>query len=216
MSSKGIDLIVERSIELYSAFQYILGDDGFYEDDRSIACIRLCLVCHEHGLSVLMLSGIGNSISAASLLRLQFEALVRALWFLYAAPNEDLEKFTGNLTLESLELTRKMPSINEMLKALDKAENFHAYGKVMLKDVREKLLSEMNSFVHAGIMSYKLQELGTPEVVVIKNIKHSNGISTMAAMALALISTDQSVVPVMSAVQPKFADCLPPLVTPTF
>lgn len=47
------------------------------------------------------LFGIGCPTTAMSVLRLQFEALTRAMWMLYAATDLAIQKLTAPLTVES-------------------------------------------------------------------------------------------------------------------
>ncbi|WP_339515071.1 DUF6988 family protein [Pseudomonas sp. RL_15y_Pfl2_60] len=214
MTTKAIEQLFKRSTELFDYFGQTLASESFYDDDRCVACETLCTISMQHGFSLLMLSHVGNNISAASLLRLQFESLIRALWVLYVASDTALSKLTGELSVEALKVANKLPSVSEMIKALSRAEGFPPSANEMIKDLQVGLMSEMNSFVHAGIMPFKLQQIGTPEIVTIKNMKHSNAISTMTAMTLAIINTDKNAAVVIRKMQPKFADCLPPLIWP--
>src|SRR5262245_4796956 len=56
--------------------------------------------------------------SAASLLRLQFETLVRAAWLLYAATPEQIAKLDVTLDSDSQRLAEKLPRLHEMLAAV--------------------------------------------------------------------------------------------------
>jgi type I restriction enzyme M protein len=45
-------------------------------------------------------------------------------------------------------------------------------------------------------------------------VRSSNGLYTMAGMLLAILSGDEALAKRMSKIQPRFADCLPPLIAP--
>lgn len=212
MSEHSIDRLLDRSLELYQDIGAILDDAGIYDLDKAEACHGMCRLSIEHGTSVLLLATHGNAISAASMVRLQFEALVRGMWLWYAATDHSVKKLLAPFSEDAVMAAKNLPSINDMLKALTKAEALPPIASTMLNELREKLLSELNSFVHAGIFPYALTEIGVPDSIVIKTIKHSNGIATMTGMMMANLSGDEKVTITMSKIQPKFADCLPELI----
>jgi len=45
-------------------------------------------------------------------------------------------------------------------------------------------------------------------------VRSSNGLDTMTGMLLAILSGDEAMAKRMSKIQPRFADCLPPLIAP--
>ncbi|MDT4858500.1 hypothetical protein FQZ97_929730 [compost metagenome] len=164
-----------------------------------------------------MLVAHGNGISAASLVRLQFEALVRGMWVWYAASDEAIEKLLAPVSTESLQKASDLPGVSVMLKALAKAEGIPQMAVEMLVDFKERLLNELHSLVHSGFLPYKLHELG--EIVEInsiitKTVRHSNGLVTMAGMMMALLSGEESVITPMTKIQHQFKDCLPELIAP--
>ncbi len=61
----------------------------------------MCSVAFEHAESTKILIASGNFTSATGLVRLQFEALVRAMWLLYAASDASVSKLMCELTHES-------------------------------------------------------------------------------------------------------------------
>ena len=214
MPDETLDTLIDKSLALYSAISDILGDIGIYDLDRAEACYRLCSLSFEHGSSVLLLAANGNDVSSASMIRLQFEALVRGMWAWYAATDLAVSKLLAPLTSEAVQAAKNLPSINKMLEAIGKSENTPPMAAVMLEDFREQLLGELNSFVHAGIFPIKLHEIGSTHAIIAKLIKNSNAMMTMAGMMLANLSGDEAVMIRMSKIQPKFSDCLPPLLPP--
>lgn len=56
---------------------------------------------------------------------------------------------------------------------------------------------------------------GYPVELLANVVRSSNGLYTMAGMLLAILSGDETLAKRMSKIQPRFADCLPPLVAPT-
>jgi len=207
--------LLHRSTDLHDAFHTILSETGIYDLDKAEASMRLCVLAMEHAQSILSLFGQGSNISAISLVRLQFEALVRAMWVWQCANESQLQKLTMALSPESLQAAKNLPGVHEMLRALEKSKTLHPNAKEMLLDIKEALMAEMNSFIHAGMMPYVLLKIGTPLVVVHKTLKNSNAISTMTAMLMSILTGDKDAVLAMSKIQPQFSDCLPPLLKPS-
>lgn len=61
----------------------------------------MCSIAFVHAESAKMLISGGNLTSATGLVRLQYEALVRAMWLLYAASDTAVSKLTSELTQEA-------------------------------------------------------------------------------------------------------------------
>ena len=57
----------------------------------------------EHAESVKKLISTGNLTSATGLVRLQYEALVRAMWLIYASSDVTVDKLMAELTNESVQ-----------------------------------------------------------------------------------------------------------------
>ena len=72
----------------------------------------------------------------------------------------------------------------------------------------------MNSFVHGGIHPLRRNADGFPVHLALQVLRNSNGLSTMTAMTMAILTGDEAITKPMSKVQPAFADCLPDLLKP--
>lgn len=57
--------------------------------------------------------------SAAALLRVQYESLVRAIWVLYVAMDSQAELMLAELTLETAKQASKIPMLSQMLEAIE-------------------------------------------------------------------------------------------------
>lgn len=209
MDEADIQSLIHESISLHSFFQQTLENADLLEDD--LPAITLSLLALSHGLSVLTLISNGMHPSAFSLIRLQFEALVRSMWALQCATEAQLDKLTAVPSLESLQAGRSLPGISEMLNALAKSQTVHPSAKEMLERFRETLMPELNSFIHSGMLPFQLLVSGVPPSLQAIGIKNSNAISSMTAMHLALISGDKNAIATISKSQSRFANCLPPL-----
>jgi len=123
---------------------------------RLSACRVLCSVAFEHAESAKMLIVAGNFTSAAGLLRLQYEALARAIWLLYAASDVAVEKISAELTQEPARKAEKMPmtrhnegesqSCNESSRIVFRLIESKAHNK-MVKSFVALLLTRTPGFV---------------------------------------------------------------------
>jgi len=144
-------------------------------------------------------------------LRLQHEALTRSVWLLYAATDAEVEKLTAPLTADTEKAANKTPMLAAMLTAIEgKAP---AAATLMLKQFKDVMAGALNSYVHGGIHALRRQAEGYPEPMLRQVITSSNGLLTMSAMMMAILSGDATISKQMSKVQPMFADCLPELIS---
>jgi hypothetical protein len=211
-SADGLDKILRRSDELLRAiFQRMEGAE-FDESLRGKAAFGMCSAAFEHGASLRFLITHGCATSGTALMRLQYEAVTRAMWLLYVAPDSAVEKMSAPLSLENEQAAKNLPSVNEMLDQIRKGvgTTVPAPASEMLDRFREVSWRSLNSFVHGGIHALRRQTDGYPVQLILDVIRSSNALSTMAGMTLALL-TDEATARSMAQVQPEFADCLPEL-----
>jgi len=87
--------------------------------------------------------------SVISLIRPQYEALVRATWAFHVASDSDLERLLAPLSLASQQAAKQLPGVQDMLKKL---ENSGPQGaSQLLGRAKENLYGGLNSYLHAGI-----------------------------------------------------------------
>lgn len=187
-------------------------EQGFYDDSpRDRVVSSLCNISFEHAHSLRLLIGEGNYTSAIALMRLQFEAATRAIWFHFAASESWVSKFDSPLTPENQDSTEKTPTLSEMIKGIqDKGPPGPGEMLIQFKKVSWKA---MNSFVHGGIHPLKRQNEGYPVQLIIQVIQNSNALMVMSGMVIALMSKDVRLTKGMTPIQLKFKDCLPPLLS---
>jgi hypothetical protein len=79
----------------------------------------MCDVSIEHAHSLQNLMNIGNCTSAMSMLRLQFDALTRAVWMLWGATDNKVERIMQELTVDTANAYNGLPSHVEMIRQID-------------------------------------------------------------------------------------------------
>lgn len=171
----------------------------------------MCGISYEHAESVKMLTASGNFTSSVGLMRLQYEAAVRAFWVAYAASDQFAEKLAASLSVETERKASKLPMVGEMLEKLESLAPKEAVG--MLNDFREHQWKPLNSFVHGGLHAIHRHSEGYPVVLLLDVVRSSNGLLMMTAMLLVILHGGGNQRGRMAAIQQEFADCLPPVGT---
>ena len=207
-----LEKMLLRSEELQVTLFQRLGEAKSSGSTRADAVFGMCCVAFEHASGLRILLAHGCATSAIALMRLQYEALARAMWLLYVAPDSAVEKISALLNLENEQAAKNMPSVTEMLGQIRKAVGTKVPPRAseMLDRFKEVTWRSLNSYVHAGIHVLRRQSDGFPVHLVLDVVRNSNALSTMAGMTLALL-TDEETASSMGRIQPEFADCLPEL-----
>jgi hypothetical protein len=209
---KSIADILQRSDALDATITRILNLEAYepaFDSARVDATISACGVSLEHGVALRILMATESVTSAISLLRLQYEALTRSFWLLYAATDANVAKVQEPLTPTSERAAKNLPGLAEMLSAL--AGKGPSGATEMLTSFRTVAGHALNSFVHGGIHPLQRHREGYPVPLLVDVIRNSNALVVMTGMMLANLSGDEDVSTSMSKIQPSFADCLPVL-----
>lgn len=208
-----LERMLHRSDELHEKLLSLLDDAEFDGSRRGEAAFGMCFVALEHGAALRALMALGLPNSAVSLMRLQFEALTRAMWLIYAASDQAIAKLQAPLTLESEQAAKNLPSAQEMIDQIGKrvGRGVPATAHQMLVRFKDVSWHAMNSFVHGGIHPLRRSAEGFPAHLALQVLRNGNGLTTMTGMALAILTGDEVITKPMSKIQPEFADCLPDL-----
>lgn len=215
-ASELLDRMFDKSDELLGALDAVFAGDefeGFDGSPRGVGALGMCSLALEHGHALRTLFAAGCPTSAASLMRLQYEAVARAMWLVYAASELDIAKLTAPLTVESEQAAKNLPGVNQMLADIEKrvgAEVPRAAHQ-MLARFRDVQLKALNSFVHNGIHSLRRHSDGFPLDIALQVVQSSNALATMAFMTMALLTGDRAIAARVTDIPPAFQECLPEL-----
>ena len=213
-----IELLLRRSDELDATIMRMLDLDRYpeYGDGakRMGLSVTAASLSIDHARALRSLTDDGFLSSAVPLLRLQFESTTRSAWLLFAASEGQVALAAAPLTVETDEAARKLPVAHEMIKQLRGASiAVPAAGApaVMLGRFEYMQRHALNSFVHVGVHALRRHQDGFPLKLVYQLIECSNGLVTIAAMLLALLTGDRVLAARMNRVHVGFEDCLTPL-----
>lgn len=204
-----ITTLLKRSIELESILLKFIKLEPRENVPRRESSRIMCSVCFEHAESVKMLIASGNFTSAIGLLRLQYEALTRAMWLFYAASDLDISKLTAELTADNAQKSKKTPMLGEMLTKLEGKAPKIALDQLL--EFREYSWKPLSSYIHGGIHVVQRHSKGYPVELLTQAIRASNGVLVMAGMLLVILSNDFSSMGSIPRIQKEFLDCLPEL-----
>ena len=200
-----MDKLLSRTNELTQTLATILSLPTYDNSPKIIASHTLCVVSFEHANSVSVLIALGNFTSALGILGMQYEALVKSIWALYAASENLIQKLQSELSNDTAKWADKLPTLNEMLDELnDKAPQAALSQLIEFRDYSWKPLS---SYIHGGIHALSRHRKGYPEQLLTQALKSSNGLLVMAGMMLVVLSGDKNQSGKVSIIQKQFADC---------
>lgn len=204
-----LEKLIHRSHELLLALNEFLALSTYDDSSRIISSRILCDFAFEHADSVRILVSVGNFTSGLAVLRMQYEALTKAIWILYAASDSSINKLSSELKPETANWADKVPLLSEMLEQLKGKAPPNAIDPLL--EFKENSWKPLSSYVHGGIHAINRNKKGYPAGLLVQEIKASNGLLLMTGMMLVVLSGDNRQMGRIPAIQQRFADCCPSL-----
>jgi hypothetical protein len=161
----------------------------------------------EHARSLKHLVAAGLYTSAAALLRVQYESLVRALWVLYVAKDGQVDLMLADLTQETAMQASKIPMLSQMLEEIE-VKAPHA-PVAHLKEFKHYSWRPLSSYVHGGIHAVNRHGRGFPPELVLTEVQLSNGLLGIAGNLLLILSGVPQEAGTMVGIYTEFQDCFP-------
>lgn len=162
---------------------------------------------HSHYHSQRVLIEVGTTPTVLALVRLQYESVVRSLWYAAGATDEWIERMKLENSKENGEPVLG-PPVDSMLNRL--AEVLPSHVSASLRVLKEASWKPMNSFVHGGVHAILtgLVDVYTPYhwIGVLKN---ANGLAIMNVQALVISCNDMNSRGLLAALQRRHKRCLP-------
>ncbi|SDR89489.1 hypothetical protein SAMN05216198_0706 [Halopseudomonas litoralis] len=207
-----IDQLLARSALLEDRLASFLSLPLFESTSRLRASRSLASLGFEHAQSVKYLVAAGLCTSAAALLRIQYESLVRALWTFYVATDEQTELILQELTEQSAKKASKIPMLSQMLVEIEEKAP-HA-PVAHLKEFKHYSWRPLSSFVHGGIHAVNRHGKGFPLELILMEVRHSNGLLGIAGNLLLILAGVPPEAGEMAGIYAEFKDCFPPVDPP--
>ena len=167
------------------------------------------LLSAEHGAAAFVLISGGLYAPGYTLLRTQFETLVRGIWLMHAAGDAWIEKLSQPLTSETADAAKDALMLAEMLKGLRASESAPPGLLDQLEACRDVIWKALNSYTHGGFHPLARFQTGYPRQLSYDVLRNSNAMLALASQLAAIVTGDpRNMVPVR-ALHTDFADCLP-------
>jgi len=165
-------------------------------------------LAHEHWHAVRALLAGGLLPSAMVVHRSQFEATARSIWLLYAASENDVAKLNANLSLESEQTAKNMPSVAAMLGDLEKRGPKEAHSALM--HFKTNSWKALTSYAHAGIHPLQRHSDGYPQKLLEDSLRNANGLAVIGFMQIAAIGGQPAMQREILGCADEHAVCMPP------
>ena len=167
-----------------------------------------CSLSLEHWTATLTLLEAGLLPSAVVVHRAQFEALLRSVWILYAATEEQLSKLSAQLTIETEQTAKNLPQTLDMMVAIRQKGPPQAYDA--LNRFKENSWKALNSYAHAGLHPIKRHAEGYPTELMTSVARNANGLAVMSAMQAVVLCGTQPLQRRILELAGQYPDCMPP------
>lgn len=139
----------------------------------------------EHHAAIVLLTKHSLYGSAAVLIRSQFEAHVRGIWFLFCASEEEIDLFKKD------KLKKSFGNLIEQIERID------TYSGGTFSYVKEKSWAVMNSFTHTGFYQVVRRNTGTEiradysEAEILDAVSTANSFAILAGVEVANIAKSE-------------------------
>lgn len=202
-----LDRVVSRSEAFEGELFRLLELASFPDTSKCDAILAMHNIALEHAAALRELIRAGLPTSAVGMLRLQYEAVVREIWLLYAASETAITKLIAPLTPESEQAaSNSLPTFSIMLSEIEKRGPPAVHR--LLKEFKDYSWRPLNSFVHSGIHAVSRNRDGYPIGLLEQAVRQSNNLSHMSAIAVTQLLNNGGLVMAVVELAQKFPDCL--------
>lgn len=163
----------------------------------------------EHWLAMTTLMESRRFASAIALIRLQYESLLRSVWCLHCAVDDQIETLSTAMSEQSQESAKRWPTATAMLEAIGTLRQTTALH-ASLCEFKDGSWTALNSFIHAGLHPLVRQAEGYPYELLLQTMRISNGLGLLTAMQKAVLTDRRDLQKIVLTRCESFTDCLPP------
>lgn len=190
--------LLQRSTQFQEALVASFGSGVmlFDESPRRFASASACELSIEHAGVLRLALGSGAPYSATALLRLQYEAVLRAGWLLHAASVEEVAHEGPQSVRAAVMLAQLSGKAPPAL--VEPLEQFNAFSAQVL-----------NAQAHSGHHALQRVTAGFPETLALDIVRSSSGLLYQAYRLIATLTGKKDLVDGTARVHSEFRDCLP-------
>ncbi|MFZ5636311.1 MAG: DUF6988 family protein [Pseudomonadota bacterium] len=208
MTKRSLKPILEQTMQLHAELFDLWRDLPDPACHRALLVTGYCEIVRHHAVSQAILADAGMDVSATTLVRPAFEAMVRAVWCAGGASDEWIRKFLSPNpeALHSDAETEMGPNVGKMLDEIRPHHPAHIHQQLM--GLKKSTWRAMHSYVHGGIRPLAQGLSPFPEHEVAGVVMNANGMLLTATNLLRMSRGVRS--PQLPKLQKKYAACLPP------
>lgn len=214
MNSKDVDSIPDKGLAKILSLSELFDDDIYallekcwnLSSQRQVICLAFCKAAVEHAVSQRVLIAVGLHGTSLSLIRLHFEAVVRAAWVLHGAKDDWLVKFSAPVPVGVMDEPQMGPPIPAMLDAI----KLHAPHAAHELSRLNETVKAMHSFVHGGAHLVVHALRGYPPENLISVLQNRNLLSLMLSNVMVIASQQPQLMGIVRQIGEAHADCMPP------
>jgi hypothetical protein len=209
MTKQEFVAFLERNGQFHERVAENLAELTAFPEQRYDLALKSALLSTEYGSAAFVL--ISNKFYAPgyTLLRTQFETLVRGIWFMYAASDTWIEKFCRPLTEETADAVKDALMVDKMLKGLRSSESAPQALLGQLESCRDVIWKALNSYNHGGFHPLARFQTGYPLQLSYDVLRNSNTMVALASQLAAIVTGDRKNMDPVRSLHTNFADCLP-------
>jgi len=208
-SAEQLAAVLGESDSLVASLLEVIGDLELINDSERIATAHAaCSLSIEHWGAIRLLLGEAALSSAIVVHRAQFEAVTRSLWLTYAATDENVAKFSEDLSLESEQATKNAPLVERMMEQIALKAPKPAHDA--LQRFRSNSWRALNSYAHAGIHPLRRHQEGYPVRLLHGVLCNSNGLGVFSCMQAAVLGGEQPLQQQLLELAARHPLCMPP------
>ena len=209
MTNQEFAAFLERNGQFHERVAENLNQMTPFPEPRYGLALKSALLSTEHGAAAFVLISREFCAPGYTLLRTQFETLVRGIWFLYAAGETWVEKLSQPLTEATAEATKDALMVAEMLRALRASESAPRALLDQLEAYRDVVWRALNSYTHGGFHPLTRCQTAYPLQLSYNALRNSNAMVALASQLAAIVTGDPLKMVPVRALHTDFADCLP-------
>lgn len=209
MTEQEFAAFLERNGQFHERVAENLSQLAPYPDRRYDLAMKSALLSVEHAAAAFVLVSGQFHAPGYTLLRTQFETLVRGIWFMYAASDVWIEKLSRPLTVETAEAAKDTLMVDKMMKGLRSSETAPAAVLVQLDACRDVIWKALNSYSHGGFHPLARLATGYPPRLSYDVLRNSNAMVAIASQLAAILTGDRHAMNPVRTLHTEFADCLP-------
>lgn len=204
-----LDKFLSRTSAFHSAVMDHVTCLAPFNEPRYVIAFQSALLATEHAAAALRLNFEGHHNSSIALMRPQFEAHLRGVWLMYAAPERWVRLLDEPLTEDSARRSNQIPMPAAMLEELNQSASAPQAVVEQLKQYSEVTWRALSSYTHGGLHPLSRVATGFPVQFVYDLQRNSNAMLALSSQLLAILTGNPAAMAPVRRLHIDFADCLP-------